>query len=307
VKGRDEPVWVEVRNAAYKEIEYWWRATTVEEMLLDEERPNFDFDGRHIAEVDEEPVGIVHAHVDKLLKEKKGFIRTLCVVPEYRGRGVDKKLVELAVGELKKRGMNVVQTWTDHKRSDRVQLFEKMGFKLVRSESDMEIDLANIPSDIRENTNVTLRSLRKNVEEDIELLNRLINKSFKEHFNYRPKTVEETRHYLLKNTKLKEQQYFLAVLDQKSVGYIGIGIDEKYNNEKNVKAGFVLVIGVLKQHRQKGIGTRLVLHGLKTLKAKGMTKAMLDVDDLNPTKAINLYEKLGFKVAEKYLVYEKKL
>jgi mycothiol synthase len=307
VKGRDEPVWVEVRNAAYKEIEYWWRATTVEEMLLEEERPNFDFDGRHIAEVDEEPVGIVHAHVDKLLKEKKGFIRTLCVVPEYRGRGVDKKLVELAVGELKKRGMNVVQTWTDHKRSDRVQLFEKMGFKLVRSESDMEIDLANIPSDIRENTNVTLRSLRKNVEEDIELLNRLINKSFKEHFNYRPKTVEETRHYLLKNTKLKEQQYFLAVLDQKSVGYIGIGIDEKYNNEKNVKAGFVLVIGVLKQHRQKGIGTRLVLHGLKTLKAKGMTKAMLDVDDLNPTKAINLYEKLGFKVAEKYLVYEKKL
>jgi mycothiol synthase len=307
VKGRDEPVWVQVMNAAYKEIECWWRTTTVEEMLLEEKRPNFDLEGRYIAELDGKPVGIVHAHVDKLRKEKKGFISTLCVVPEYRGREVDEKLAELAMNELKRRGMNMVQAWADHKRNDRVQLFGKMGFKLVRSESDMEIDLANIPFDVRENTNVTLRSLRKNVEEDIKLLNRLTNKCFKEHFNYRPKTVEETRHSLLKNTKFKEQQYFLAVLNQKSVGYIGIGIDEKYNTEKNVKTGFVSVIGVLKQHRQKGIGTRLMLHGLKTLKAKGMTKAMLDVDDLNPTKAINLYEKLGFKVAEKYLVYEKRL
>jgi ribosomal protein S18 acetylase RimI-like enzyme len=36
-----------------------------------------------------------------------------------------------------------------------------------------------------------------------------------------------------------------------------------------------------------------------------MTKAMLDVDDLNETGALRLYEKIGFKVLEKYLTYEK--
>ncbi len=63
----------------------------------------------------------------------------------------------------------------------------------------------------------------------------------------------------------------------------------------------------MKPYRKKGIGTRLTLHGLETLRAKGMTKAILDVDDFNPTKAIKLYEKVGFKVAKKYLKYEKRL
>ena len=307
VKGADEPVWVEVLNAAYKEYEVWWRAITVEEMLLDEKRPNFDFEGRFIAELDGKPVGVVHAHVDKLRKEKKGFIHTFGVIPEFRGCGVEEKLVELAINELKKREMNLAQAWTDYKRNERIQLLEKLGFKLVRGESDMEIDLTNIPSNIGENTQVTIRLLQKNVEEDIKMLNWLSNECFKEHFNHRPRTIEETRHSLLNNPYHKEQEFFFAVLKQKSVGYIGVGIDEKYNIEKNVKSGFILTIGVLKPCRRKGVGTRLMLQGLETLEAKGMTKAMLDVDDFNPTKPIKLYEKIGFKVAKKYLIYEKRL
>jgi len=307
VKGVDEPIWVEVLNAAYKEYEDWWRAITVEEMLLEEKRPSFDLKGRFIAELDGKPVGIVHAHVDKLREDKKGFINDFCVIPEFRGRGADERLAELAMSELKKRGMNVIQAWTDYKRNDRMELLEKYGFTHVRSVSDMKIDLANIPLHIEENTQVAIRLLRKNMEEDIKLLNWLSNECFKEHPNYRPSTIEETRHSLLSDTKFKEQEYFFAMLNQKSVGYIGVGIDEKYNIEKNVKNGFILSIGVLKPYRRKRIGTKLMLQVLETLKEKGMTQAMLDVNDFNPTKAIRLYEKIGFHVVKKYLIYEKRL
>jgi ribosomal protein S18 acetylase RimI-like enzyme len=68
-----------------------------------------------------------------------------------------------------------------------------------------------------------------------------------------------------------------------------------------------LDIGVLKPHRRKGIGTRLMLHGMNLLKAKGMTIAMLAVDDWNVTKAMRLYEKVGFKVAKKDIAYEKNI
>ena len=148
VKGADEPVWVEVLNAAYKEYEGWWRTITVDEMLLDEKRPDFDSEGRFIAELDGKPVGTIHAHVDKLRKEKKGFIHTFGVIPEFRSRGVGEKLVELAIHELKKRGMNLIQAWTDYKRNGRVKLLEELGFEPVRVESDMEIDLADVPSNI---------------------------------------------------------------------------------------------------------------------------------------------------------------
>ena len=120
VKGVDEPVWVKVLNAAYKEYSSWWRGTTVEEMLELEKRPNFDFAGLFIAELDGKPVGVVRAHVDKLDQEKKSFIYDFCVVPEFRGRGVQEILLEAAVNELEKRGMDLIQTWTGIKRSDRI-------------------------------------------------------------------------------------------------------------------------------------------------------------------------------------------
>jgi ribosomal protein S18 acetylase RimI-like enzyme len=66
-------------------------------------------------------------------------------------------------------------------------------------------------------------------------------------------------------------------------------------------------IGVLEPSRRKDIGTRLVLQGLKTLKTKSMVKAMVDTEDNNPTKAIKLYEKVGFKVGQDCLTYEKSL
>jgi len=171
----------------------------------------------------------------------------------------------------------------------------------------MDTDLANIPQGIGENKQVAISLLRKDVEEDIELFNRLDNESFREHFNFRPDTVEETRHHMLSNPYFKEQEIFFAALDGESIGYIGVGIDEKYSLEKKVKAGEILTIGVLKHHRRTGIGARLMLHGLETLKAKGMTKAILGVDDSNPTKAIKLYERAGFRVKKKFSIFEREL
>jgi len=81
------------------------------------------------------------------------------------------------------------------------------------------------------------------MEEDVKMLNWLDNECFKEHFNYRPATIEETRHSLLNNPYFKEQEWFFVVLHKKNVGYIGVGIDEKYNIEKNVQSG----MGRLKQ------------------------------------------------------------
>ena len=89
--------------------------------------------------------------------------------------------------------------------------------------------------------------------------------------------------------------------------YVGIGIDASYNAEREAKCGWVMDIGVLKPYRRTGIGTKLILHGMSLLKAKGMTTAMLGVDDWNVTEAMRLYEKVGFKVARKEVVYERNM
>ena len=304
VQGRDEEDWVSVWNAAYKEYDDL-RQITVDEFKVAEKAPEFDPKGRFIAELNEQPVGIIHAHVDKLRKEKKGFIRSFGIIPEFRDRGIEEELVEIALNELKIRGMETVQAWARDNRRDRIRLWEKLGFKLVRKFSLMKREIDAVPSSIGENKEVLLKPLRKESDEDVKMLNWLGNECFKEHFNYRPGTVEETKYFLRKDPFFKDQDWFFATLEEKHIGYIGIGVDEKFNAERNMKSGWVLDIGVLKTYRRKDIGTSLMLQGMETLKAKGMTTAMLGVDDWNVTKAMKLYEKVGFKVTKKDLTYEK--
>jgi len=248
---------------------------------------------------------VAHANVDRFRDDRKGFIR-LEVVPEFRGQ-IERQLVEAALGELKARAMTSAQSWAEFAEQERIELFEGLGFKRVRVFSLMEMDLTDLSENIGENTQATIRALDRQLEDDIKLYNWLGNESFKEHFNYRPDTVEETRHGLLSSPYFKEQEIFFAVLDGRSVGYVGVGIDEKYNLEKNARAGEIFTIGVLKDYRRKGVGARLILHGLETLKARGMTTAILGVDDSNPTRAIMLYQKVGFEVKKKDVIFERDL
>jgi len=306
VLGMDESDWVKVWNAVYGE-RWDFRPMTVDEMRISERSPDFESEGRFIVELDDRPVGIVHAYVDKLREEKKGFVRNFGVLPEFRGQGIEEKLAQTALEELKSRGMKVVQSSADGDREDIVRLWESLGFKLVRMFSLMTADLAGLRSDIGENMEVLMKPLRRDAHEDLEMLNRLDNESFKEHFNWRPNPLERTIYFVREDPFFKMQEWFFTILNGKHVGYIGIGIDEKYNVERNVKCGWVLDIGVLKPYRRTGIGTKLMLHGMNLLKAKGMTVAMLGVDDWNVTKAMRLYEKVGFKVAKKEVAYEKSI
>lgn len=304
VQGKDEELWVSVWNEAFQEFEDF-RNYTAEEMRIREKSPEFDATGMFLAEFDGEVVGCVNAYVDRQRKEKKGFIRTLGVVPKFRRRGIGRKLAEIAMTSLKERGMQTIEAYAVEKQPAASRLWARLQFRLVRTFSLMKRDLVGIPMGIGENHEVSMRQLDQTSEDDIELLNNLENETFSEHYNFRPSTVDETRYFLTQEPTFRDQEWLLAALRKVPIGYIGIGIDKKYNEERGTRIGWILDIGVLKPQRRRGIGTRLMIEGLEVLKAKGMEEAMLGVDDQNPTEAIKLYEKVGFKVRRKDYAYLK--
>jgi len=302
-RGFDEEVFVSIHNAVFADYDDI-RSMTLEEMNKMEESPSFNADGMLIAEWKGETAGMINAYIDKLREEEKGFIQSLGVLPKFRRKGIARKLVEKALESLKQRGMKVAETWAESDRKACVHLYESFGFKVSRVTSLMRRSLENIPYNIGENTETTIRDMRTEDEEDIRLLNWLDNETFKEHFNFRPRTIEETKYSLFEMPWFKVQKWFFAILDKQTLGYAGCGIDEGLNREKNLKWGWILDIGVLKPNRRKGIGTRLMLHSLQSLKDMGMEGVLLYVDDMNPTNAIKLYEKVGFSVMRKNLVYQ---
>lgn len=160
---------------------------------------------------------------------------------------------------------------------------------------------------VEANNGISLREARLEDDQDIALVNMLDNESFKEHFNHRPVTIEETKYMLLEMPWWKLQKAWFAVLERKPVGYVVTGIDVGLNREKNVKYGWVLDIGVLKSYRRQKIGATLILRAMQYLKTQGMDKALLYVDDQNPTHATKLYEKVGFRVYHKSAIYELQL
>ena len=301
VEGEDEEVWVKIQNEAYKEYDDF-RPDTIEDMEIWKKNPNFDSTGMFIAELDGRPVGAVNAHIDRNRKEKIGFLRALGVAPEFRRRGVGRRLVERAIESLKKRGMESVQGWTRENKVACKSLLESMGFKLVRVFSTMRRDLESIPYNIGEHEKVRMRKMKTNMD-DIKLLNWLNNETFKEHFNFRPHTVEETKFWITNKPWCDILEYSFSYLDDKPVGYVGAGIDSKFIEHKGIKRGWIMDIGVLKLNRSRGIGTALMQRGMEFLRSKGMIDVELGVDDSNPTKAVELYNKVGFKVVHKDLTY----
>ena len=305
ILGRDEADWIKVQNTICG-ISPTYRPLTVDDFRTLEKSPEFDSEGRFIAELDGNPVGMVHAHVDKLREEKRGFIGWFGVIPEHRGQGMEKKLAETAIKELKKRGMKIIQSYVNGEPEEVIRMWKNMGFKLIRTGSFMTKELAELP-DVEKNMEVVLKPLRKEAHEDLETLNWLCNECFKEHYLWdgRPKPLKDTVYDVREDPFVKTQGWWFALLRGKHVGFVGAGIDEYFNTAKEAKYGWIRSIGVLKPYRRTGIGTRLILHGMNFLKTKGMTTALLGVDDWNVTKAKQLYEKVGFREVWKQSFYEK--
>jgi mycothiol synthase len=305
-KGFGEETFVRTFNAAFSDYDDI-RSMTLEEMKKMFEAPSFNTGGLFIAEWNGEAAGMVTALVDKLRKEEKGIIEWLAVLPRFRGNGIAKKLVEEALESFKQRSIKVVDAWAQSDREGCVHIFESFGFKPARATSMMKRSLCDISLDIHGNDEATIREACLEDQNEITLINRLYNDAFQEHFNYRPKPLEETKYFLLEMPWFKNGRTFFAIMDNKPVGFVVGGIDEELNKEKNLRYGWILEVGVLKAYRRKGVGARLMLHMMRVLKAQGMEDVLLYVDEMNPTEAKRLYETLGFEVARKNIIYRKLL
>ncbi len=303
---KDEEIWVDINNQARKEFEDY-TPDNVEFFRKEEKSPWFSLDGLFIAKLDGRPVGAVDAHIDKNRTEKKGFLVGPAVLPEFRRKGIGTALVEKAFKSFKQRGMESVQSTITNKNKVGQQFLEKFSFNRVRIFSLMRRSLSDLPNRIGESESAELIEIGKS-EDEIKLCNRLHNEAFKEHYNFRAHTLEETKYFICNLNEFGALTFgYFSLIDKEPVGYLTFGIDTEDNKYHNKKCGFLYALGVVKEFRREGIATKLILESMRSLKSNGMEEVELVVDDTNPTEAIKLYAKLGFKVVENRFFYLKNL
>jgi len=95
-------------------------------------------------------------------------------------------------------------------------------------------------------------------------------------------------------------------VDQAVGTTFGFVIPEE-NERFDRRRGYIQGIAVRRAWRKRGVATALLAGCLRLLKARGLGEAALYVDSENPSGAVGLYERAGFRVVRREGTYRKPL
>lgn len=118
-------------------------------------------------------------------------------------------------------------------------------------------------------------------ELQMPLIMRIMNKDLSE-----PYSIYTYRYFIYNWPKL----CFLAMIESECVGAIVCKLDL---NRKSAKRGYIAMLAVDSRHRNKGIGSNLVLKAIGAMVALNADEVVLESEITN-TPALRLYENLGF-------------
>lgn len=107
--------------------------------------------------------------------------------------------------------------------------------------------------------------------------------------------------YLLRSSEFSSDFYILCKNPQgESVGIIAAHIEE-------VGKGVISTLAVSQKFQGSGIGKALLAESLARMQRNGIEEVRLTVDYQNPTVAISLYKKAGFKEQSRIIHYTREL
>jgi mycothiol synthase len=286
------------------------RATTLEEMQHRLSFPNFCPETDCFLVLDRDRlVGYTQLYVRQGEGEADSTAHCWGTVhPRWRRQGLGWRLMERAYQRaadylpLLGAGTLNLQCNSRNTELDRIALFEGFGMKPARYWVNLvrplngDLPAVQIPAGIR------LRTY--DPERDIEAVWRVDNAAFRGHWNHVEGKLEEFVHWVNK-PYFRPELWYLA--EETATGkVVGLGLNE-INQDRIARTGrregYVDTVGVLPEHRQKGLGTALLVQSLHALQRAGMKAADLDADTENLTGAMRLYRRVGFRVRRTNILY----
>jgi len=209
------------------------------------------------------------------------------IYPEYRRRGLATKLLGYATNRAKELGVKVAHVNIVENNVIAQRVLSRLGFSLIRRFLELRLDIADVRwPDINQAT-LECRYLQRGEEDKLAQIQ---NRAFAGTWGYNPNTVEEITYQTNRESHSLEE-----------VVWTGVACERGAVSERK---GRIFMLGVDPDYRGKGIGKRVLLVGLDSLKSKGLQVAELTVDSENKV-AYALYQSIGFKVRTSSFWYEK--
>ena len=219
------------------------------------------------------------------------------VLTEFRGRGIGRRLLRTAIGQVEELRAGVLHIQASVDAQDACHLLESEGFERVKSYWDMRWEGDELP-DLALRPEFRLKPF--SLGRDEAMLTDLQNAAFGEHWGFCPNTVEEIAARV--RMKVTDPDGIIFVMD----GSRPAGYNWTLRNENtHGKVGVVSMTGVHPSYRGNGLGTAVVVSGMRYLREQGVDAVELEVDSEN-TPARELYLKLGYRRVGQSVWYERR-
>ncbi len=212
-------------------------------------------------------VGIGHYGGDAI--EVNGMVH-----PEYRGRGVFKRLFSLVKDEWGRRTLQKMLLLSDHNSISGLGFIKHTGADYDSSEYEMYLR-SNVKQDASLN-NVVLRKATNNDAEEVT----------RQNSNYFGIEYKEEDILMPEEEEKRGLVIYIAEVDNRTVG--------KVHLEMSGAVAGIYGLGVLPEYRGKGYGRETLMRAIEKLKENNAENIMLQVAVKNKN-ALNLYISCGFE------------
>ncbi len=220
------------------------------------------------------------------------------VDPSHLGRGIGSAILAWALGVAEDRrrdeGPFDIQTMASAPNVAARSLFERAGFAHVRSMWDMHRDVSGGIDDVRVPDDVSIRTFETGRDERAFWL--VSEEAFAEHFNHFPTPYESWEARWYRAEDWHPERILLAERDDVVVGEAA-WVDADPD-------GYIVSVGVLAEHRGRGIAQALLRRAFTDISAAGFPNATLSVDSQNTTGAVELYRSVGMEPIRETLLFQ---
>jgi mycothiol synthase len=134
-------------------------------------------------------------------------------------------------------------------------------------------------------------------ERDALVAHAVLDSAFSDHWNHVELSFEDWWAAVNGDSGLDPELWLIAESDEAVAGVLAGSVRDG--------VGWVDDLGVLRDHRRKGIGEFLLGSSFVVFKERGIDAVKLNVDSDSQTRATALYERVGMTVVSGFDVYEK--
>lgn len=265
--------------------------TTTEEMISGMDHPRFGRDTSWVAEMGGKVVGYLENFINVSDPSDSRFVFDLLVHPEYRRCGIGTVLWNKGLEACRRKGFQWYGTSAYSTSASGIRFLEERGASYDISMWKMHMPRASFRPGPRQHRAV-VRQFRD--DSDYELIARMWNETFFEHWGFSPAVEADTRH-LGKGPFWNPRIVLFAEVDGQVMGMCR-------NEICPLNEGWIEVLGVKPEARGTGLGRFLLDRSVELMIELGATSLALNVM-ANNQGALQLYRSSGFEAQLEKKIY----